>query len=142
MLKNRWAKRLLLLVAIGLLFIIGYTCYQAMGYQQAGMGSPESTVRGALAAYETEEVPNVIAYFTPIYGSQMKGNLQRLFNACESIQIENVDTMVIYKEGLAALVQVSWDMGTKVSGQISTQHFAKEVRLVKIDDKWYINQVI
>jgi predicted negative regulator of RcsB-dependent stress response len=142
MLRNRWAKRLLLVVAIGLLFIIGYTCYQAMGYHQAGMGSPESTVRGALAAYETEEVSNVIAYFTPIYGSQMKGNLQRLFNACESIQIENIDTMIIYKEGLAARVQVSWDMLTTVSGQVSSQHFAKEIRLVQDDKKWKINQVI
>jgi hypothetical protein len=142
MLRNRWVKRLLLVVAIGLLFIIGYTCYQAMGYHQAGMGSPESTVRGALVAYETEKVSNVTVYFTPIYGSQMKGNLQRLFNACESIQIENIDTMIIYKEGLAARVQVSWDMLITVSGQVSTQHFAKEIRLVQDDKKWKINQVI
>jgi hypothetical protein len=106
------------------------------------MGSPESTVKGALLAYETENTSNVIVYFTPIYGSQMKENLNRLFNASESIQIENVDTMIIYKEGLAARVQVSWDMGTEVSGQISVQHFAKNVSLVQIDKKWYINQII
>jgi hypothetical protein len=142
MLRNRWARRLIVLVAFGLLIIIGYTFYQAMGYHQAGMGSPESTITGALRAYETEDTKNVIAYFTPIYGSNMKENLARLFNACESIHIENIDTMVIYKEGLAARVQVSWDMGTEVAGQISTQHFAKTVNLVQVDEKWYINQII
>lgn len=142
MLRNHWVRRGILVIAIGLLAIICYTCYQAMGYHQASMNSPQSTVKGALLSYETEKVSNVIVYFTPIYGSQMKENLQRLFNACDSIHIENVDTMLIYKEGLAAHVQVSWDMATEVSGQISTQHFGKTVNLVQIDKKWYINQII
>jgi len=143
MLRNRWVRRLILIAAIGLLFVIGTTIYQSMGYHQAGMGSPESTIEGALAAYETQEAPNVTVYFMPIYGSQMKENLRNLFNACESISIENIDIMVIYKEGLAARVQVSWDMATEVAGKVSVQHFAKNVNLVRdLDEKWYINQII
>ncbi len=142
MLRNRWVRRLILLIAVGFLFIIGTVICQSVGYHQTAMSSPESTVKGALTAYETEEPAKVIAYFTPLYGSNMKENLKRLFAACDSISIENIDTMVIYEEGLAAQVQASWDMGMEVAGRFSTQHFAKTIRLVKEDKKWHINQVI
>lgn len=142
LLRNVWIRRLILLGGLCVLALIGIIIYQGMGYNQSPMDSPTSTIEGVMQAYQTRDAVNVIAYFTPIPGSQMKENLYRLFNACDDVKMKNVDVMVIYQEGLAARVQASWDMETKVAGSVSTQHFNKTIRLVEIEDKWYINQVI
>lgn len=142
LIANVWIRRLILIGGICVLVLIGMVIYNGMGYQQSAMSSPKSTIDGVMDAYQTQDVKNVIAYFTPIPSSQMKENLIRLFRACDSIKMSNVDVLVIYQEGLAARVQVSWDMETEVAGEVSTQHFAKVISMVKIEKKWYINQII
>lgn len=143
MFNNPWIRRLIFLGVVGLLVILGSVFCQSMGYHQAGMGSPNSTVEGTLRAYGTENPDNIIAYFTPTYAALMQENLKSLFAATQGVSIQNISTMTVYQEGLAAHVQASWDMVTKVNGQTSTRHYSKLINLIKnTDGKWYINQII
>jgi len=84
----------------------------------------------------------VLVYFTPVPAGSMKNTLVRLFSGCDKIEVQNYKAMTTYEEGLAAHVDASWDLVLWVHNSPAVEHFAKTVKLIKIEDQWYINMVI
>jgi hypothetical protein len=58
----------------------------------------------------------------------------------DAVSIANLRTMKISEQGLSAQVQATWDLLLTKNGVVSTQHYAKTIKLIKIENKWYINE--
>lgn len=131
------------LIVIGFVIIVviflAVTCFNSMGGSHFGNNNPESTTQGAIEAMESRDANKVIGYFHMYYRPAMVRSMA-LLNSFDSIKINNVTVMKMKEEGLSAQVQATWDLLLTKNGVVSSQHYAKVIKLVKIEGKWYINE--
>ena len=134
------------IIVIGVIVIIvlwlGITCVGKLGSGIGSTNSPEGTTRAAIMSLEGKDAAKVAAYFTPIPGALMSSRVNNLYRNIKSLDIQNLNAMLMLNEGAAARVEATYDMVfTSSLGQISTEHCQKTIKLVLIEGKWFVNEV-
>lgn len=139
--------RRIIMIAIVIIVLVGGAaiCSGQLNFgsisNTSGPGdSPKETVKGAITSLEDMNPDKTVSYFTPVPGSAMKNRLALLFSNMDSLDIENMRVIVIAEEGVAAKVQVSYSMIYTAKGYINAENRSHVIKLVKIEDKWYINE--
>jgi hypothetical protein len=140
----RWGRVIAVLAIIGFLVWGGYNCLGNFGLmtrpERVNLGNPEATVRSAIMSYESMKPEYTARHFTPIPGSIMQYRLANNWQYIDKIDIENLSVMIVLNEGVAARVQAVWDMVMTQNGYIETVRRAETLKLVRLEDDWYINE--
>ena len=134
-------RRVILIVIVIILLVLGSGyCLSNMEEGMADQDDPEIVARAAILAIETMDADKVAAYFTPIPAQGMRNRLNDIYTTYESVRIEGLAVDCTLNEGLAAKVQAVYAMVVSRDGVPNIQHCNKMVKLVKIDNKWWINE--
>jgi hypothetical protein len=134
-----WRK----VVVVGLIVLACFGFAVCVATMQEGMGkfdSPERVAKDAIMALESRDADNICQYFTPIPSNLMRARIAPIFANVDAIKIKNLNIVLISNEGIAARVRANFDMLITRDQYIETQHLAKNLKLVCIDGKWYLNE--
>lgn len=135
-------KKLIIVVIILVIAVFGLCRANLIHIGSAGPGkTPEQTVKSAVLALAKLEPEKVTLFFTPRPGAAMATHLTALYANMESLDIEDLHVTLILDEGIAARVQATYNMTFTAQGFTNTEHCSKIIKLVKIDGKWWINDV-
>ena len=137
----RWGRLLFVVILIG---SIGFGLYRcAAEAQRTEMGSqksPMATVRSAIQDFELRDPAMVTRYFTPIPASIMRIRLEETFQWLDKLDIQDLDVWIVSNDGLAARIQARYNMIMTQDQYIDSQRCNKQIKLVKLEGKWFINE--
>ena len=136
-------RRFIFIAVVLVVAFVGTTMYcgqVGMGRAASAAKSPEGTVKAAVMALEQRDPAALTPCFTPIPGSVMAGRLMTMFVNMESLEIQNLQAVVVLNEGVGAKVRADYDMVFSTRGYINTEHRSRTLKLVRIDGLWYINE--
>ena len=135
-------KKLIIIVIILVIAVFGLCKSNLIHIGSAGPGTtPEQTAKAAVLALAKLEPEKATLFFTPIPGAAMANRLADLYMNIESLDIEDLTVILTLEEGVAARVQATYNMIFTAQGYTNTEHCSKIIKLVKIDGKWWINDV-
>lgn len=136
---GRRARRRLfwVVILIGLVAGAGFFINSLPAMQS---NSIEGVVTRAINAIPGGDIENVVENFTPLARTLMVPRLQGMY-AYGDIDIENLETILLYEDGIAARVNATYDIIIMQGGHTDTQHCNKNIKLIlNTDGKWYINE--
>lgn len=130
----------LVFVILLILGLIGGCLVLALNMGERAPTSPEGIVEAAVKAIPSRDSGKVAQYFTPAPGLQMALRLRVLYETFDDIRVENVWVALVRQEGINARVRVLYDIVTVAKGHENRQHIEVTVKLIRDDEKWYINE--
>ena len=130
----------LIAVVIGLSVIVFMGSDPEWSLTGAKNTSPQATAERAIKAIESHDMTTALEHFTPPAAAGMYDHLARLFQRCDRITIGEIAMVVTSETEITARVRAIYDITLVVGTQSSTEHYDKTIRLVKINDGWYVNQ--
>ena len=136
---GRRAKRRIfyVVVLVALVAGAGFFIHSLPAMQGSGI---EGVVTRAISAIPGGDIEKVVENFTPMARTLMIQRLQGMY-AYGDIDIENLETILLYEDGRAARVNATYDIILMQGGYTDTQHCNKNIKLIlNTDEKWYINE--
>lgn len=135
------ARRVVLIVVVvaGLIVGGGY-CMSQMPAPMAKQDDPATVASAAIAAIESRKAEDVTRYCTPIPGRQVAQSLTRIWNQFDTVEVSDLTTVIILREGSSARVHAVFDMVVTRDGMVDVQPCDKVLKLVQQDGKWWINE--
>lgn len=141
--RKKTQRRLILLLAVA---VIGLAVVVVVGDDSGcpigreNRNDPQYVVTAAIELIESRDIEGVLSYFTPPAASVMYDRLSRLYARCDSVDVYAVSTLITSDGEITCRVRAIYDMTLVVGTQSSIESYDKNIRLVRINDNWYINQ--
>ena len=142
---TRRMRRLIILVVLGAAIYAGVMWYfsgETMSCELGKSSDPEGRVKSALHAMEDKDLDKVTPYFTPPAAAAMHLRLTNLYTKYDTLRVENLDTTLLYIEGDTARVLATYDQVYTLKGDMMVDKREQRVKMVRLDDVWYINEAI
>lgn len=136
----RWGRILSLIILLILISGGIYTCLGRLEPPRGSMRTPLATVKSTITRFESMDPEQISVYFTPIPASVMTVRLKKMFEYIDKLDIQNLDVILISNDGVGARVRAVYDMVITHDGYVDTERCHKQIKLVFLDDQWFINE--
>jgi hypothetical protein len=133
-------RMLVFVIVLLVLGLLGGCIAFALNMEPPAPTSPKGIVEAAIKAIPSRDTDKVTKYFTPAPGVQMALRLRDLYATFDDIRVENIWVAVEREEGINARVRTLYDLVVTAKGHENRQHIDKTVKLIRDEDRWYINE--